>query len=55
MTFMISFGGLGDDPMYIITNLVAVACIGVMVWLGMRALKRGGDRDGGIKLKVQKL
>ena len=52
---MISFGGLGDDPMYLITNLVAVACIGVMVWLGMRALKGGGDRDGGIKLKVQKL
>ena len=55
MTMMISFGGFADDPLYLITNIVAVACIGVMIWFGMRALKKGGDKDGGIKLKVSKL
>ena len=55
MTVMISFGAFADDPLYLITNIVAIACIGLMVWLGMRALKKGGDRDGGIKLKVPKM
>ena len=52
---MISFGAFADDPLYLITNIVAIACIGLMVWLGMRALKKGGDKDGGIKLKMSKV
>ena len=52
---MISFGAFADDPLYLITNIVAVACIGLMVWFGLKAINKGGNKDGGIKLKVRKV
>lgn len=51
---MVSFGGLGDDPLLLLGNIVACAAIGIMVWIGFKYINKG-DRDGGVKIKVQKL
>tara|TARA_Y100001951_G_scaffold85082_1_gene74801 strand:- start:448 stop:615 length:168 start_codon:yes stop_codon:yes gene_type:complete len=51
---MISFGGLGDDPLLLVGNIIAVAAIGVMIYFGYKHISRGG-KDGGIKVKVPKM
>ena len=51
---MISFGGLGDDPLLLVGNIIAVAAIGVMIYIGYKHINRGG-KDGGVKVKVQKM
>tara|TARA_Y100001951_G_C11228683_1_gene233281 strand:- start:725 stop:880 length:156 start_codon:yes stop_codon:yes gene_type:complete len=51
---MVSFGGLGDDPFLLVGNIIAVAAIGVMIWIGYKHINKG-DRDGGVKIKVQKM
>ena len=48
---MIPFGGLGDDPLLLIGNIVAVAAIGVMIYFGYKHVSKG-DKDGGVKIKV---
>jgi len=54
VTVMIPYGGLADDPLLLVGNIVAVAAIGVMIYFGYKHVNKG-DRDGGVKIKVQKL
>lgn len=54
MTAMISFGGLGNDPLLLLGNIIAVAAIGVMIYFGYKYVNKG-DRDGGIKIKMSKV
>ena len=54
MTAMISFGGLGNDPLLLLGNIVAVAAIGVVIYFGYKYVNKG-DKDGGVKIKVQKM
>ena len=41
-----------DDPLYLILNVVALTAIGAMIWFGYKFINKG-DKDGGIKVKVQ--
>ena len=51
MTVMIPFGGNGDDPLLLLGNIIAIAAIGVLVYIGYKHISRG-SKDGGVKIKV---
>tara|TARA_Y100000296_G_C5104440_1_gene221753 strand:- start:625 stop:786 length:162 start_codon:yes stop_codon:yes gene_type:complete len=53
MTVSMAFG-TGDDPLWMLGNIAAVAVIGVMIYFGYKWMNKGG-KDGGAKIKVPKM
>ena len=43
-----------DDPFWVAGQLIAICAIGIMIYFGYKHVNKG-DRDGGVKIKVQKL
>lgn len=41
-----------NDPLYMITNIVALTAIGLMIWIGYKFINKDSGKDGGIKVKV---
>jgi len=46
--------GTGDDPLWMLGNIAAVAVVGVMIYFGYKWINKG-DKDGGVKIKVSKV
>ena len=53
MTLSMTFGA-GDDPLWMLGNIAAVAVVGVMIYFGYKWMNKG-DKDGGVKVKVSKM